>query len=128
MRSTSSLKLFEQPKMGRRFCQGGPTPGITSGRRPRARLGPFYFIHPDHQISNILFDDEFNITALLDWSACQTAPLESFLRQPEKVIAEADEMENWKWAELQHWPEIQLPGRSKAPALFLEVFKRERPN
>jgi hypothetical protein len=70
-----------------------------------------------------LFDDEFNITALLDWSACQTAPLESFLRQPSKVVADADSIENWMWSEWPHWPKVQN-GRSKARALFLEVFKK----
>jgi len=52
--------------------------------------GPFYLAHPDYRISNFLFDDEYNITALLDWSACQTVPLESFLNQPKGIVPDPD--------------------------------------
>jgi aminoglycoside phosphotransferase (APT) family kinase protein len=48
--------------------------------------GPFILTHPDFGLSNMLFDDEFNITALLDWSGAQTSPLESFARPPHTMI------------------------------------------
>jgi hypothetical protein len=32
----------------------------------RSVAGPFYLAHPDYQISNFLFNDEYTITALLD--------------------------------------------------------------
>jgi Phosphotransferase enzyme family len=52
--------------------------------------GPFYLSHPDLTINNFLFDNDYNITALLDWSRCQTVPIESFAKIPEKLVPEAD--------------------------------------
>ena len=60
--------------------------------------GPFFLAHPDFQVScpfnfltslqitNCLFDDNYNITAILDWTGCQTLPFESFVFPPMKVI------------------------------------------
>jgi len=48
--------------------------------------GPFYLAHPDFQVSNFLFDDEFNITGVLDWTGCQTVPLESFANPPMNIV------------------------------------------
>lgn len=58
---------------------------------PEHLQGPFYLAHPDFQVSNFLFDDDFNITALLDWSGCQTVPLKSFAHPPMNVIPVANE-------------------------------------
>ena len=33
----------------------------------------------------------YNVTALLDWSRCQTVPLESFMKIPEKLVPKADQ-------------------------------------
>lgn len=38
--------------------------------------GPFPLTHLDLHHGNLLFDEEFNLTAVLDWSHAQTAPLE----------------------------------------------------
>jgi hypothetical protein len=63
---------------------------------PNRNRGPFYLAHPDFQVSNFLFDDDFNITALLDWSGCQTIPLESFANAPGKLIPDADQfLDGW---------------------------------
>jgi aminoglycoside phosphotransferase (APT) family kinase protein len=68
---------------------------------PNYNDGPFYLTHPDFQISNFLFDDEYNITALLDWSGCQTLPFESFANPPSKIIPDADEfLDGWAAADL----------------------------
>jgi hypothetical protein len=32
----------------------------------------------EFHFSNILFDDDFNITGILNWTAAQTVPCESF--------------------------------------------------
>jgi Phosphotransferase enzyme family len=61
-----------------------------------SNCGPFFLTHPDFQITNFLFDDEFNITAVLDWSGCQTMPLESFANPPEKMIPRADKFQEGK--------------------------------
>jgi hypothetical protein len=80
----------------------------------RARVGPFFVTHPDYH-------GEFNTTALRDWSACQTAPLESFLRQPERVIMEADEIENWKYSEVPQWPQNPTSTIQSPSAIYEDV-------
>ncbi len=45
--------------------------------------GPFPLCHIDLHYNNILIDDDFNITGIIDWSDSQTVPLEQFLISPE---------------------------------------------
>lgn len=40
--------------------------------------GPFPLYHPDFRLSNILFDEEYNITGVIDWSYAMTVPVETF--------------------------------------------------
>lgn len=47
--------------------------------------GPFPLHHLDFHYNNILLDDEFNITGILDWSGAQTVPVEQFLVSPEFI-------------------------------------------
>lgn len=47
--------------------------------------GPFPLCHVDLHYENILIDDDFNITGIIDWSHSQTVPLERFLISPEFV-------------------------------------------
>jgi len=39
--------------------------------------GPFPLHHPDLRLANILFDDDYNITGVLDWSYTMTVPIEA---------------------------------------------------
>ena len=41
--------------------------------------GPFPLYHPDLRLSNILFDEDFNVTGIIDWSFAMTAPIEAFV-------------------------------------------------
>lgn len=45
--------------------------------------GPFPLCHMDFHFNNILVDDDFNITGIIDWSDAQTIPLERFTVTPE---------------------------------------------
>lgn len=47
--------------------------------------GPFPLCHTDLHFNNILIDDDYNITGIIDWSDAQTVPLERFLISPEFV-------------------------------------------
>lgn len=47
--------------------------------------GPFPLCHMDLHYGNILVDDEYNITGIIDWSDVQTVPLERFIISPELV-------------------------------------------
>lgn len=45
--------------------------------------GPFPLYHTDLHFNNILIDENFNVTGIIDWSDSQTVPLENFLISPE---------------------------------------------
>ena len=49
--------------------------------------GPFPLCHLDLHGGNMLFDDEYNLTAVIDWSSAQAAPLEQLSVSPEFAIA-----------------------------------------
>ncbi|KKZ62869.1 hypothetical protein EMCG_02779 [[Emmonsia] crescens] len=51
----------------------------------RAR-GPFPLCHLDLHYGNLLFDDEYNLTGVVDWSHAQAAPMEQLSVCPELVI------------------------------------------
>jgi hypothetical protein len=87
----------------------------------RTAAGPFFLAHPDYQISNFLFDDEYNITALLDWSGCQTVPLESFARPPSKIIPDADKFMDVTWGPLAT-PELRSQWKIRRE-MFLRILK-----
>lgn len=40
--------------------------------------GRYYIVHPDLTPSNVLFDDHWNLVAVIDWEFAFTAPLEIF--------------------------------------------------
>jgi hypothetical protein len=46
---------------------------------PDLDCGPFPLRHPDINNCNILYDDDYNIVGVLDWTATQTAPWQSFV-------------------------------------------------
>jgi len=47
--------------------------------------GPFPLCHLDLHYGNLLFDDEYNLTGVIDWSSVQAAPLEQLSVSPEFV-------------------------------------------
>lgn len=49
-----------------------------NGLRSESMDGPFPLRHPDLHSNNILVDNEYNITGIIDWSCVMTAPQESF--------------------------------------------------
>jgi hypothetical protein len=49
------------------------------------------------QVANCLFDDEYKITAVLDWTGCQTLPFESFAYPPMKIVPNSDEFLDWEF-------------------------------
>jgi len=86
----------------------------------RTVKGPFHLAHPDFQINNFLFDDEYTITALVDWSGCQTLPLESFARHPAKIIPDPDEFLDF-WGDLLS-PEMRHQWTMRRD-MFLELIQ-----
>ncbi|PNP61278.1 hypothetical protein FNYG_13964 [Fusarium nygamai] len=46
-------------------------------------LGPFALCHLDLHYGNMLFDGEYNLTGIIDWSSAQAAPLEQLSVCPE---------------------------------------------
>jgi isoamyl acetate esterase len=51
--------------------------------------GPFPLCHLDLHHGNLLFDDEYNLASVIDWSNAQAAPLEQFACFPELIVAPA---------------------------------------
>ena len=49
---------------------------------PEIESGPFPLRHPDLNNANLLYDDDYNIVAVIDWTATQSAPLQSFVVPP----------------------------------------------
>lgn len=47
--------------------------------------GPFPLCHLDLHHGNLLFDDDYNLTGVIDWSHAQTVPLERMVVSPEYV-------------------------------------------
>lgn len=47
--------------------------------------GPFPLCHMDFHHGNLLFDEQYNLTGVLDWSQAQTVPLERLAVSPELV-------------------------------------------
>ena len=47
--------------------------------------GPFPLCHLDLHFGNMLFDNEYNLTGIIDWSSAQAAPLEQLSVCPEFV-------------------------------------------
>lgn len=47
--------------------------------------GPFPLCHLDLHFGNMLFDEEYNLTGIIDWSSAQAAPLEQLSVCPEFV-------------------------------------------
>ena len=87
--------------------------------------GPFFLTHPDFSIQNMLFNENYKITGLVDWSHCQTAPIESFAAVPSLVIPEP-----WK---ARPWPltEAELARRELFFKIFAQVeagFSRHLPD
>ncbi|KAJ5356303.1 hypothetical protein N7517_010912 [Penicillium concentricum] len=62
---------------------------LTSMVTEEHLYGPFPLCHLDLDYNNILVDEEFNITAVLDWSNTQTVPIERFVVNPEFVAPPA---------------------------------------
>ncbi|KAF2472728.1 uncharacterized protein BDR25DRAFT_365855 [Lindgomyces ingoldianus] len=48
--------------------------------------GPFPLCHLDLHYGNLLFDNEYNLTGVIDWSSAQAAPIEQLSVCPEFVI------------------------------------------
>ncbi|CAI7628007.1 unnamed protein product [Penicillium viridicatum] len=55
--------------------------------------GPFPLCHLDFHYNNMLVDEDFNITAILDWSNVQTVPMERFAVTPEFIAPPAAPLE-----------------------------------
>jgi len=85
---------------------------------PLYEHGPFRLAHPDFQISNFLFDSNYNITGIVDWSGCQTLPFESFARHPDKIIPNQDRfLDGWDL------PEELRASWAERRELFIEIVK-----
>lgn len=47
--------------------------------QPEFKQGPFPLHHPDLRLANILFDEDYNVVGIIDWSFTMTVPIEAFV-------------------------------------------------
>ncbi|OQD64007.1 hypothetical protein PENPOL_c008G03295 [Penicillium polonicum] len=66
---------------------------VTSMVTEEHLYGPFPLCHLDFHYNNMLVDEDFNITAILDWSNVQTVPMERFAVTPEFIAPPAAPLE-----------------------------------
>jgi hypothetical protein len=71
--------------------------------QPESDCGPFPLRHPDFNNCNILYDDDWNITGVIDWTATYASPWEGFLTPP---------------------IEFRLPEFNTERELFYEIFEK----
>lgn len=74
---------------------------------PRRRRGRFPLSHVDFHYGNVLLDDDYNVTGIIDWTNAHTVPVEVFTA----------------------WPEIMIPGSASndvkaAKAQFRDLFTK----
>ncbi|KAL4956951.1 hypothetical protein BDW69DRAFT_181085 [Aspergillus filifer] len=62
---------------------------LTSMVTEEHMYGPFPLWHLDLHFRNILVDENYNITGILDWSHAQTVPVERFAISPEFIAPPA---------------------------------------
>ncbi|KAK4244425.1 kinase-like domain-containing protein [Corynascus novoguineensis] len=96
--------------------------------------GPFPLCHLDLHYGNMLFDDEYNLTGIIDWSSAQAAPLEQLSVCPEFVAFPGlSEEENRPIIELrnrvvEHIREMERRQEKRPPLDNLGVDTALRPN
>jgi hypothetical protein len=57
---------------------------------PELDHGPFPLRHPDLNNANILYDDHYNVVGVLDWTATQSSPWQSFVVPPNQFESPED--------------------------------------
>ncbi|EMT60926.1 hypothetical protein NOF04DRAFT_11110 [Fusarium oxysporum II5] len=83
--------------------------------------GPFPLCHLDLHFGNMLFDKEYNLTGIIDWSSAQAAPLEQlsvcpeFATFPEMSEEENQPMVDFKDLVVQSIREIEQNQERKPP-------------
>ncbi|KAL2151731.1 hypothetical protein VTH82DRAFT_6829 [Thermothelomyces myriococcoides] len=97
--------------------------------------GPFPLCHLDLHHGNILFDDDYNLTGVIDWSQAQTVPLERLAVSPEFITFPAGSEErnkkilNFKELVRGHLRRLEESGRDleqNSQALFSQFFGSKR--
>ncbi len=100
----------------------------------RAR-GPFPLCHPDIHAGNLLFDDDYNLTGVVDWAQAQTVPLERLVVTPEILTSPDDPEERNNSVEVlktlirDHLQRLELAGRAadaSSPLVLSSYFGSKR--
>jgi hypothetical protein len=96
---------------------------------------PFPLCHPDLHHGDLLFDDDYNLTGVIDWSQAQTVPLERLAVSPEFVTFPAgsgeqnDKIRAFKalvHESLQRREETEASDGGSSPLLLIKFFASKR--
>jgi hypothetical protein len=85
--------------------------------------GPFPLCHFDLHHGNLLFDDQYNLTGVIDWSRAGTAPLERLAVSPEFITFPAlpDEenqiITNFREATRDYLQELENKAKQSSPTV-----------
>lgn len=96
--------------------------------------GPFPLCHLDLHFGNMLFDNEYNLTGIIDWSSAQAAPLEQLSVCPEFVTFPGlSEEENrpiveFKKLVVESLREMERDLEKRPPLASLEAHMAVNPN
>lgn len=73
---------FQVPKEDREVAACILLHAALGNLKMEVQCGPFPLSHPDLHYNNILVDDQYNITGIIDWSGVMTVPQEVFAAVP----------------------------------------------
>lgn len=82
--------------------------------------GPFPLCHLDLHFGNMIFDNEYNLTGVIDWSSAQAAPLEQLSVCPEFVTFPGLSNE-------QNRPIVELKNLVIKSVMEMEKAQQKRP-
>jgi isoamyl acetate esterase len=97
--------------------------------------GPFPLCHIDFHHGNLLFDDDYNIKGVIDWSHAQTVPMERLAvsyefiagpAYPEKTKMGIARLRSLISEHLQHLERTELPAGEIQSTLLSDIFGSKR--
>jgi isoamyl acetate esterase len=75
-------EIFSFPEEDRELAGWVLLRAALCALKPQVMSGPFPLSHPDLHYNNILVDEKYNITGIIDWSGVTTVPQEVFAAIP----------------------------------------------
>ena len=101
--------------------------------RPELRRGPFPLNHQDLHFNNMLFDDDFNITGILDWDYTGTTPweqvglIDDIMPSKHFDIADNDKILMFRDAFIDSYKQVESPIPAGKGVLLSSILESPLP-